>query len=352
MRYPLIPLLVLASVAALAGAEPPPPAAPPAPPGAAVEKKPAKGAPLPPRAGIKTPGIQIPFSSLKSEAELDLGAKPGPGLTGATLWIPLRDKDSLARIDAKAAKTGEPVSGLNKPCAGAVEAFGSLWVPNCGNRTIARLDPKTGKLTATVESGAGDLTLGIAATADSIWAFTDTRTTLSRIDPRTNRVVAELRLPERCDALLSAESSLWCACPAIGKVLRIDPQTNLVTKRIETQPMPTALAFGEGSLWAYCKKDGKLDRIDPKTGKVTKTIDLATPGADGDVTAGEGAIWLSLAGFPVTRIDPKAEKVVQQFYGAGGGLIRATGGAIWLYNTSQTTITKFDPKRIQATLAE
>jgi len=340
MRHPLHCLLVMASVALLAGAE------------MAVDKKPGKGAPLPPRAGVKTPGVQIPYSSLKSEAELELGARPGHGLTGPTLWVPLREKGALARVDAKAGKLGEPVSGLNKPCAGAVEAFGSLWAPDCGTNTIARVDTKTGKVTATVESGAGDVTLGIAATADSIWAFTDTRTTLSRIDPKTNRVVAELRLPERCDALLAAESSLWCACPAIGKVLRIDPKTNLVSKRIETQAMPIALAFGEGSLWAYCKKDGKLDRIDPKTEKVTKTIELGTPGADGDVSVGEGAVWLSLAGFPITRVDVKSEKVAQQFWGAGGGLIRATGGAIWLYNTSQTTLTKFDPKRIQATLAE
>lgn len=348
MRYSLLSLLVLASVASLAAAE------------MAVEsaaaKKPAKGAPLPPRAGIKTPGVQIPYSSLKSDTELDLGAKPGAGLTGATLWVPLRDKGTLARIDAKAAKLGDPISGLNKPCAGAVEAFGSLWVPDCGANTIARLDAKTGKLTATVESGTGDVTLGIAATADSIWAFTDTRTTLSRIDPKTNRVVAELRLPERCDALLSAESSLWCACPNIGpnigKVLRIDPQTNLVTKRIETQALPIALAYGEGSLWAYCKKDGKLDRIDPKTDKVTKTIDIGTPGADGDLSVGEGAVWLSLTGFPVTRVDAKSERVLQQFWGPGGGLIRASGGAVWLYNTAQTSVTKLDPKRIQATLAE
>ena len=314
-------------------------------------KKPGKP-PAAPLQGVKTPGVQIPFSQLKSEADLELGGQPGRGLLGGSLWVPIRAKDSLAKIDPKEAKLGEPVTGLNKPCAGAVEAFGSLWVPNCGNGTIARIDAKTDKIAATLETGAGDVNSGIAATADSVWVFTDTRTTLSRIDPKTNLVVSELRLPERCDALLSAESSLWCACTGIGKVLRIDPKTNLVTKRIETQAMPSALAAGDGSIWAYCKKDGKLDRIDPKTEKVTKSIELNVPGVDGDVAFGEGYVWVSQPGFPVSRIDTKSEKVLQQFWGPGGGMIRAGAGALWLFNVEQSTVSKLDPKRIQATLAE
>ena len=314
-------------------------------------KKSSKGA-VAPTAGLKTPGVQIPFSRLKSEADIELGGKPGRGLFGESLWVPVRSKDSLLRIDQKAATLGEPLTGLSKPCAGAVEAFGSLWVPTCGNGTIVRIDPKTAKVTKTLETGMGDVNVGIAATADSIWAFTDTRTTLARIDPKTNLIVSELRLPERCDALLSAESSLWCACTAIGKVLRIDPRTNLVTKRIDTQPMPMALASGDGSIWAYCKKDGKLDRIDPKSEKVTKTIDLGVPGADGDLDFGEGSLWVSQPGFPVSRVDPKSEKLLQQFWGPGGGMLRAAGGSLWLFDTGRNVASKLDPKRIQATLAE
>ncbi|MEP7367875.1 MAG: hypothetical protein ABI972_31825 [Acidobacteriota bacterium] len=314
-------------------------------------KKPGK-VPAAPLQGVKTPGVQIPFSRLKSEADLDLGGTPGRGLFAESLWVPVRSKDMLAKVDPKAAKLGDSLTGLNKPCAGAVEAFGSLWVPNCGNGTIARIDTKTGKVSATLETGAGDVNTGIAATADSMWVFTDARTTLARIDPKTNLVVSELRLPEKCDALLSAESSLWCACTAQGKVLRIDPKTNLVAKRIETQPQPAALASGDGSIWAYCKKDGKLDRIDPKTDKVTKSIELGVAGAEGDVTFGEGSVWVSQAGFPVSRIDTKSEKVLQQFWGPGGGIIRASAGSLWLFNVEQNSVSKLDPKRVQATLAE
>jgi hypothetical protein len=41
-------------------------------------------------------------------------------------------------------------------------------------------------------------------------------------------------------------------------------------------------------------------------------------------------VWVTSPGFPLTRIDPKDEKVVQQFYGEGGGAIAVGQGWIWL----------------------
>ena len=125
-------------------------------------------------------------------------------------------------------------------------------------------------------------------------------------------------------------------CPAENRILRINPVTNLVEKRIEVSAGPRALASGGGSVWVLCDKDGKIDRIDPKTNKVTKTIDLMTPGAGGNLAFGEGFLWVTQTGFPLTRIDPKSdeEKVVQQFWGEGGGFISVSSGAVWLSNTA------------------
>jgi len=64
------------------------------------------------------------------------------------------------------------------------------------------------------------------------------------------------------------------------------------------------------------------------------------------------SIWVSLAGFPITRIDPGTDKVVQQFWGAGGGAIQFGLGSVWLSNVHEGTLWRLDPKRIAATLAE
>jgi virginiamycin B lyase len=102
-----------------------------------------------------------------------------------------------------------------------------------------------------------------------------------------------------------------------------------------------------------CLKDGKVERIDPKTNKVSKTIETGVGGAAvGGIAVGQGSIWVTLTGFPITRIDPLSEKVAQQFWGAGGGAIQFGQGSLWLTNMQNGTLWRLDPRRILATLAE
>ena len=303
--------------------------------------------PAGPTAGIKTPGVQIPFASLKPDAEFAAAAE-WLAFTDAPL---LADPKGLFHIDAKKNELGTPVAALNKPCGGAVSAFASLWIPSCGDRTLVRLDPKTWKVTATV-AGGGAARPAVAATADSVWFLSDNRTTLSRVDPEQNAIVAELRLAAGCNTLAFGEASLWVTCPAENHVVRVNPNTNLVDKRIEVSAQPTSLAIGENSIWVYCRKEGKIDRIDPKTNKVTKTIELSVPGVEGTLALGQGSVWASQTGFPLTRIDPQTEKVVQQFWGPGGGAVYFGQNSLWLANLPDGKVWRVDPKRVLATLAE
>jgi virginiamycin B lyase len=313
-----------------------------------ARKKEAVHSPATPTAGIRTPGIQIPFANLKPEAEFAV-APEWLAFTDAPLAA---DSKSLYRIDAKKNELGAAVAALSNPCGAAVSAFASLWIPTCGDHSLTRIDPKTWKVTATVHSGAGTAKPAIAATSDSVWILTDDKTTLSRVDPEQNAVVTELRLPAGCNTLTFGESALWVTCPSENRVLRIDPNTNLVEKRIEVSAQPTSIAIGETSVWVYCRKEGKIDRIDPKTNKVSKSIDLGVPGAEGAVAVGLGSVWTSQSGFPLTRIDPATEKVAQQFWGPDGGALYLGQNSIWLANLPAGKLWRVDPKRVAATLAE
>jgi virginiamycin B lyase len=300
--------------------------------------------------GIKTPGVQIPFVNLKPEAEFETSAKPEWLFFSGAAFAPA--KDAIERIDPKTNQKADPIAGLTRACGGMTSAFDSLWAPVCGSSSLARIDSKTFRVTQIIAAGVASVPGVIAATADSIWLLTDNKSTLSRIDPDQNMVVGELRVPAGCRSLTFGETALWLACPAENKVLRIDPATNLVDKSIEVSKQPEALAVGEGSIWALCRKDGKIDRIDPKTNKVSKTIDLGVPDADGEVAFGEGFVWVTETGFPLTRIDVASEKVLQQFTGEGGGAITVSPGVIWLSNVKASTIWRIDPKRVIATIPD
>jgi virginiamycin B lyase len=318
--------------------------------GAAKPVHSAKAAPATPKEGIKTPGVRVPFASLKAEAELPMA----PAWMAATdgLIVPAA-QSGLIKIDSRTNKAADPVTVVSKPCGGAVAGFDSLWTPDCAAAAIARLDAKTWKSSAQIAGGAGTAVPGVAVTADSVWALTDDRSTLARIDPEQNKIVAQIRIQSDCTSLTFAETALWVLCPAEDRLYRVNPQTAVVEKHIELSANPRAMAFGENSLWALCLKDGKVERIDPKTNKISKTIELETPGsARGGIAVGGGAVWVTLDGFPLTKIDAASEKVVQQFWGAGGGAIQFAFNAIWLSNLKEGTLWRIDPRRVAATLAE
>lgn len=305
-------------------------------------------------AGLKTPGVAIPFEALKPEWEALAPTQADWIAFSDSLYVPSADR--LQQIDPKTGKTAEAREAAiaAKPCAGMVSAFGSLWAPSCGDGSLLRWDPKSKKETARLTAGVGALSHGIAASTDSIWLLTDKKTTLSRVDPDQNAVVGELRVPAGCHDLTFGETALWLVCPAENKVYRIDPATNLVANQVEVSGEPVALAVGEGSVWVLCRKEGKLERINPKTNKVVKSLELGTPGLAGVIAVGEGSVWLTMPGFPLMRVSPAAEKerVLQQFFGKGGGAVTTSKEAVWLLNAAEHTVWKIDPKRVAATLAE
>jgi virginiamycin B lyase len=318
-----------------------------------------------PSQGIKTPGVEVPFANLKSDADWPLA--PRWMVFSDFVLIPNKG-GGLERLDAKTNKLADPVPAVHNLCGGAAVAFTSLWIPDCQTHALMRFDAKlaaASKAAAVpdenkkladpvkIDSGVGSAVPAIVATSDSVWILSDDKTTLSRVDPDRNKVVSELRLPAGCNSLTFGETALWVTCPSENRVLRINPETTLVEKRIEVSAQPSALAIGESSLWVLCLKDGKVERIDPKTNKVTKTIETGVAGSStGGIVAAQGSIWVTLPGFPITRIDPVSEKVVQQFVGAGGGAIHFGQGSIWLTNTQAGMLMRIDPKRILATLSE
>jgi virginiamycin B lyase len=331
----------------------------PAPKPAPVKYTELKKTVWPPKTGVKTPGVLIPITNLKPEAEISI-----PGPTGSFVFsanevlISIPGGDQILRIDGRSNKVLDPFSGIAKPCGGLTTAFRDLWVVNCG-KGVARLAATTGKPIASIDTGTGSASYAIASSPDSVWALTDDKTTLTRIDPETNGIVAEMRLPAACRSISFAAGALWAACPGEKRILRIDPQTNLVTARIEVTPEPVSIAIGgattpENSIWVLSRKEGKVARIDPKTNKVIATIELGCTNADGNLAFGDGFVWVTTPGLPITKISTQLEKekVVQQFAGDGGGMIQYGLNSIWLTNTSYNNVWRIDPKRIAATFAE
>jgi virginiamycin B lyase len=308
----------------------------------------------PPRPGVKTAGVKIPIDKLKPDAVFQVGGRPDWLAVDEAAWVSNKPKDSVSRFDPATNKivTTLELGNGKQPCSGLAVGFGSLWVPNCGDNTLARIDLKTNATTATIPTAIGDTEGSIATGAGSVWMMIDKKGTLARFDPDTNKVVAEISLVSGSYGLAFGEDALWVTSTEHNSVARVDPHTNLVAETIAVGKSPRFIAAGGGAVWVLNQGDGNVSRIDPKTNKVSATIEVGVPGEGGDIAAGEGSVWITSFEFPISRIDPATNTVVQQFYGKGGDAIRVGLGSVWLSNLEAGNVWRIDPRRIEATLPD
>jgi len=305
----------------------------------------------PPRPGVKAANVRVPITALKPEAVFDVPGAPDWIAIDESVWVSNEPKHTVARLDPKTNKVLAILPVGKEPCSGLTTGFGSLWVPLCGDQALARVDLKEGKVTATIPIGIGDSEGGLAAGAGSIWLVTDKRGTLARIDPATNKVVAEIQVPPGSFTVAFGEGAVWVTGSETNVLTRINPDTNLVVESISVGKSPRFLTIGGGFIWTLNQSNGDVSKVDPKTNKVVATIEVGVPGRGGEIAFGEGSVWVTSFEFPISRIDPSLEKVVQQFAGEGGDSIRVGLGSVWLSNIRAGTVWRLDPRRIAATVA-
>jgi YVTN family beta-propeller protein len=300
------------------------------------------------RPGVATPGVRIPASRLQPDAVFPYPGFPDWLAVGEQAWVSNAPKGTVARLDPITNSVREVIVVGKNPACGLAIGFGSLWVPCVGDKAVRRIDLTTGKITATIATTIASSEGGIAIGAGTAWICTDKKGTLARIDPAANKIVAEIAISPGSFGVIFSDDRVWVTSTEKNLLSCIDPKTNSVVDTITTGPAPRFLAAGEGAIWTLNQKDGTVSRIDAKTHQVVATIEVGVPGGGGDIAVGEGSVWVTTFDFPLSRIDPKTNQVVQQFAGPGGDAVRVGLGSIWLSNGKEGTVWRLDPKKIAA----
>jgi virginiamycin B lyase len=294
------------------------------------------------------PPLRLPFALLKPDAVFDVASAGALAVLDDAVWVTNRAAGTAIRIDPKTNKVVQTIAVGQAPCGAPVGGFGSLWVSLCGLPGVARVDLTTNAVTVTIKTSVGGESQPMAIGVGSLWLLTDAKGTLARFDPATNAAVAEAYLVGGSNALAFGQGALWAASAAGNLLTRINPNTNVIVETIAVGKAPRAVAVGEGAVWTLNQGDGTVTRVDPKTNKTTDTITLGPIGAGGEIATGEGSVWVSAAGTPLIRIDPRTNLVVQQFTGTGGGTIDVGHGSLWIA-AGATAVWRVDPKRVEAT---
>jgi virginiamycin B lyase len=269
------------------------------------------------------------------------------------VWISNSGLNLLQRIDLKSNRIIAGVT-VNEPCAAFTIGFGSVWVASCGDKAIIRISEKSNEIIAKIPLTIGNDEGSIVADKHGVWVLSDAKGILTRIDPTNNKVVAQIAVKENSFAAMAGFGSIWItntvdvSTKEQGSVQRIDPKTNTVVATIPVGIQPRFLAVGEGGVWTLNQVDGSVSRIDPASNKVVATIECNAPGTGGDISAGEGFVWVRIKQQLMLVIDPNSNKVIKKFGPpAGSGAVRAGHGAVWITAHDINKVWMLHPKVIK-----
>jgi DNA-binding beta-propeller fold protein YncE len=275
----------------------------------------------------------LPFPALAAQAQqeqvIDVpGFADFLAVDGKSVWA-----TNAGRVERWSRKGKLAEVAMSKPCGAMAILNGSLWVADCKENALVRIDTRKAVKTATIATGlASTGELNVVAGAGSIWVASDNTTgAVSRIDPTTNAVIATVKVDPGTWYLAFGHGYLWAVSSDAQSIQRIDPATNAVTKRTALGKQPGFLAAGEGAVWIQEQGDGTVARIDPASGEVSGRVKVGAQLKYGDIDTGGGKVWLrTTEDQTFVMIDPASLAVEARIGKAdGSGALRYTAKGLW-----------------------
>jgi YVTN family beta-propeller protein len=280
-------------------------------------------------------------------------------------------RDTLVRIDPATNDVVKSIPVGPKASSVTVGDDGDVWVTSYADRTLWRVDPRTGTSRVTQVTGGTPLDVAVRKGL-AVVTYGPYTVGYEVIDAASGASQGAFRLPGAEDAqapVAAGPAGIWIAASGwegenVGQVLRtptasgpsgaldrvvipenphflffftpdsgsyndvavglgavwlardtgpivkrIDPATKRVVATIVLPFRPKSLAVGAGAVWVTGLFDDVVARFDPATGHITMTVPLPA-GTDG-VAVGDGSVWVaSTVAGTVSRIDPRTGKVL------------------------------------------
>ena len=237
------------------------------------------------------------------------------------------------------AKSGRPLDTvpLRGTCAAMDSGFGAIWTATCQTLGIAKIDAKSGKVTGQLELAVNDRgEYSVGAGEGAVWAITNGEDCFScevaRIDPQTVEVTDTFSVPEGASAIRAGEGGVWLTYFFNDEVLHLDPATGEVVASIRVADGPLFFDVGGGSVWVMAQTSGAYCQIDAARDELVGCTVVDPAGiSGGDLTFGDGFVWLRATDELVAQIDPETGEVVRRIgEGEGSGSASAGSGNLWI----------------------
>jgi streptogramin lyase len=214
---------------------------------------------------------------------------------GSSVWA-----TNVGRVERWSGQGKLAEVAMSHPCGAMAIAFGSLWVADCKERTLNRIDLQTAQKSAVIPTGIANPKgeLNVVAGAGSIWVASDDKGVIARVDPTSNQVTTSIQVDPHTYYLAFGLGSLWAVSAVHQSLQKIDPQTNEVVRRTGLGRQPGFLVVGDDAVWVQEQGDGTLVRIHPASADISGRVKVDETLKYGDIDAGGGKIWLRTTARP------------------------------------------------------
>jgi DNA-binding beta-propeller fold protein YncE len=222
-----------------------------------------------------------------------VGVRPFDAAVGeGALWVPDHDTRSLFRVDLG---SREVTNAINLG-EGGVEAgvgFSSIWVVVTSGRLL-RIDPETLKVTGAVVDAATTaegMEPKLAFARDAVWVASPSSQTLARIDPRTLRL--STRNFRRATGASYSDRALWVT-DGVRYVWRLAKPRN---RRVSAGEYPVDVDVNPSGAWVVSYDDHAVHEIDAEGNR--RVWRLKLPRVPTAVAAGESLVAVAVGGRPL-----------------------------------------------------
>lgn len=280
--------------------------------------------PEPPPAG-ETP---LPADAASAASvTFDAGQNPcGVATDGTSIWVTNLRSNSIIAID--------PVSNLivrrerlgSSPC-GLAYLDGSLWHEE-RVRFLVRRDAET--LDKVEEILFNGTLSDVRATDDAVWVVVREPGRVARVDPATNEITASLTVGAPARGMAVGAGSIWVAAEGTDEVARIDASNGELLATIGVGDGPVWLVASDEAVWVSTINDNQVHQIDPATNSVVRSVPVGSLPLDLEIA--DGFVWVPNSGDgTVTKIDAASGTVVATIQiGSTPAVVRHLFGDLWV----------------------
>jgi tRNA A-37 threonylcarbamoyl transferase component Bud32 len=261
-------------------------------------------------------------------------------VAGGDVWVMSFRGERLVRIDGATSRV-RPDGPVVGPGTSDLNGAGDeLWASNTQTREVARVDARSGRVTARLTAPAPPL--AVATDPDSLWVATATE--VLRYDRRTRRRLDRVPVPAGVVAMTAAPGGVWIAERHTPTVAFVRAATGRVGSVVRLSGQPYDVAFGDGYLWATIRADDSVARVDPKTHAV---VAVAAAGRPSQLTFACGLVFVAgLTEHAVVMIDPKKSAPVGKLKtGLNPFAVVADGRRVWVTSIGENNVARIDCPR-------